>query len=98
MPIGQTKNHQLWGNYKDFQQRYIKVNFQVDARMSREAFPSLVKYLKEKPNGSTFVFVNFCSEVAKCEESLEGMLIAAKLDIDLIMIYSRSDHISRAMT
>ena len=93
-----NKKHQLWDKCEDFQQRHIKVSFQVCGHMSHEAFPLLAQYLKEKPNGSAFVSINFRSKVAKCEESLEGMLIAAKLDIDLIMIYSRSDHISRAMT
>ena len=81
------KKHQLWANADAFKQRYIKVTFQVRDHMSREAFPSLVDHLKANPNSSAFVFVNFRNEVKKCETKLEEMLIAAKLDIDIITIH-----------
>ena len=67
------------------------MSFQVRDHMSREAFPLLVEYLKETPTGSAFVFVNFRSEVGKCKEALEAMLIAAKLDIDLITIHVKME-------
>ena len=83
--------HQLWAGADAFQQRYIKVGFQVRDHMSREAFPSLIEHFKAKPESSAFVFVNFRSEVKKCEEKLESMLIAAKLDIDIITIHGRME-------
>ena len=67
------------------------MRFQVRDHMSREAFPTLVHHLKDRPESSAFVFVNFRSEVKKCEEKLEAMLIAAKLDIDIITIHGRME-------
>ena len=86
-----NKKHQLWAKTEDFQQRNIRVDFQVRDHMSREAFPSLIEHLRQKPNSSAFVFVNFRSEVRKCEEKIEPMLIKAKLDIDIITIHGKME-------
>ena len=59
--------------------------------MSGKAFLLLVDHLKEKPNSSAFVSVNFRSEVKKCEEKIEAMIIAAELDIDIITIHGKME-------
>ena len=84
-----NKKHQLLAKCEDFQQRYNKVSFQVRDHMSCEAFLLFVEYLKEKLNGSAFVFIIFCLEVGKCEEAIEAMFIAAKFEIDLALYTER---------
>ena len=59
--------------------------------MSREAFPSLIKFLKDKPNGSAFVSINFRSKVDKCEAAIEAMLIEEKMDLDLVTIHGNME-------
>ena len=82
----------MWAKWEDLQQRYyIKVSFQIHDHISREVFPLLVKYLKEKLNGSAFVFINFCSEFGKCEEAIEAMLIAVNLEIDTVTIHGKME-------
>ena len=67
------------------------VCFQFRDHMSCGAFPLLVKYLKEEPNSNAFVLVIFCLEVGKCGEAIEAMLIAVKLEIDLVAIHGKME-------
>ena len=82
--------HQLWSDWFDFQERYIDLNFEVVDHMSR-AYPTLFSHLKENPDASAFIFVNFRSECEIVSKAIEEIIIASHLPFDHLVVHGNQD-------
>ena len=82
--------HQLWSDRYDFQQRYIDLGFEVIDYMGR-AYPTLFDHLKENPDASAFIFVNFRSECETVSKSIDEIIIAARLPFHHLVVHGHQD-------
>ena len=88
--------HQMWSNWQDFQQRNIKLNFEVVDYMAR-AYPTLMNHLRDNPNLSAFFFLNIRSkcDIVSCE--IEEIIIEQCLQFDKHIIHGNQDS-TRSLT
>ena len=66
--------HQMWSQWHNFWQRDITMNFKVVDYMA-QAYPILINHLRENPNSSAFILVNFRSECHTASCKIENIII-----------------------
>ena len=83
--------HQLRSTAADFQQRYIDMDFRVQADVSNLGLSNLIQTLEESSTSHACVFVNFKSECTKWADVLESKIADKLLDVDVVQVNGDQD-------
>ena len=83
--------YQMCSSAAEFRQRYIDMDFKVQADVNKLGILELLKVLEGSNNSDACIFVNFKSECSKWSGELESKIADKLLDIDVLQINGDQD-------